>query len=327
MNPKNDDLSGMKILLVDDVPTNIEILFQTLKSRGYQISLADSGAKALELIPELLPDLILLDIMMPEMDGIETCQRLKDDESTRDIPIIFITAKSETEDVVVGFKAGGVDYITKPFRLEEVLARVETHLRLRKTLRDKDNLISELRDTQEVLMNSAKMDLLTELHNRVGLEEKMDQEQSRSQRTEKPFSMVLADIDHINKIIDHINKINEEFGMKVGDQVIIRTASILTESVRSHDLVSRWSSEEFLILLPETALEEAKVLAEKIRSRIENEKLDFNQNQIALTLSIGVNNCSSNIKWDKCLTETQECLRQAKKLGRNRLVAFEEITE
>jgi diguanylate cyclase (GGDEF)-like protein len=316
MNPKSDDLSGMQILLVDDVPLNIEVLFQTLKLKNYQISMANSGVKALELIPKLQPDLILLDIMMPGMDGIETCRRLKDDESTRDIPIIFITAKTETEDVVAGFKAGGVDYITKPFHLEEVLARVETHLRLRKTLRDKDNLISELRDTHEVLMNSARMDLLTGLHNRLGLEEKLCQEQSRSQRTGKSFSMILADIDHINKI-------NEEFGMNIGDQVIIRTAVILTESVRNHDLVSRWSSEEFLILLPETALEDAKLLAEKIRSCIENEKLNFNQNQIALTLSIGVNNCSPDMKWDKCLAGAQECLRQAKKLGRNRLVAVE----
>ncbi len=314
MNPKSDDLAGMKILLVDDIPMNIEILCRSLDSKDYQISMANSGAKALELVPKLRPDLILLDIMMPEMDGIETCRRLKADALIRDIPVIFITAKTETEDAVAGFDVGGVDYIAKPFHLAEVLARVETHLRLRKALQDKDNLISELRDTQEILMNSARMDLLTGLHNRVGLEEKLGQEQSRSQRTGKSFSMILADIDHINKV-------NETFGMSVGDQVIIRTACILTESVRSHDLVSRWSSEEFLILLPETTLEATEVLAEKIRFRIENEKLDFNQNQIALTLSIGVNNCLPNMKWDKCLVGAQDCLRQAKRLGRNRLVA------
>jgi diguanylate cyclase (GGDEF)-like protein len=303
----------MKILLVDDIPMNIEILFRTLDSKDYQISMANSGAKALDLVPKLRPDLILLDIMMPGMDGIEVCRRLKNDESTRDIPIIFITAKTETADVVTGFDVGGMDYIAKPFRIEEVQARVETHLRLRKTLRDKDNLISELCDTQEVLMNSARIDLLTGLHNRVCLEEKLAQEQSRNQRTGKAFSIILADIDHINKI-------NEEFGMSTGDQVIIRTAAILMESVRSHDLVSRWSSEEFLILLPETTLAATEVLAEKIRSRIENENLDFNQNQIPLTLSIGVNNCPPNMKWGKCLVGAQDCLRQAKKMGRNRLV-------
>jgi diguanylate cyclase (GGDEF)-like protein len=316
MKTDNDELAGMKILLVDDVPLNIEILFQTLKSKNYQISMANNGAKALELIPKLQPDLILLDIMMPVMDGIETCKRLKADESTREIPVIFITAKSTTDDVVEGFKVGGVDYVTKPFRLEEVLARVETHLRLRKAQKDKDDLISELKDTQEILMNSAKMDLLTGLYNRVGLEEKLEQEQSRSQRSEKPFSIILADIDHINNI-------NEKFGMKTGDQVIIRTASILTESVRNHDLAGRWSSEEFLVLLPETGFEDAKMLAEKIRSRIEKEKLDFNQNQIDLTLSMGVNICQPEMNWEKCLSAAQDCLHQAKKLGRNRLVSIE----
>ena len=210
MNLKSEDLEGMKILLVDDVPLNIEILFQTLKSKNYQISIANSGIEALKLVPKLQPDLILLDIMMPGIDGIETCRRLKADESTRDIPVIFITAKMEVDSVVKGFNVGGVDYITKPFRLEEVLARVETHLKLAKTLRDKDNLISELKDTQEILMNSASRDLLTGLYNRVGLEEKLVQEQSRSQRSGNPFSLILADIDHINDI-------NEKFGMKTGD--------------------------------------------------------------------------------------------------------------
>jgi two-component system, cell cycle response regulator len=317
MKTDSDDLAGMKILVVDDVPINIEVLFQTLKSRDYQISMANNGAHALELIPKLQPDLILLDIMMPVMDGIETCKRLKADESTRDIPVIFITAKGRSEDVVEGFNAGGMDYIAKPFQLEEVMARVETHLKLRKTLKEKDNLISELKDTQEILMNSSKMDLLTGLHNRVGMEEKLEEEQSRSQRTGKTFSMILADIDHINKI-------NEQFGMKVGDQVIIRTASILEEMIRGHDLVSRWSSEEFLILLPEAGLKDANMLAEKIRSRIENEKLDFNQDQIALTLSMGVNHCLPGMKWEKCQTGVQECLRQAKKLGRNSLISMED---
>ncbi|MBT3924045.1 MAG: diguanylate cyclase [Nitrospina sp.] len=318
MKTDNDDLSGMKILLVDDIPLNIEILFQTLKARNYQISMANNGAKALELVPNLQPDLILLDIMMPEMDGIETCKRLKADESTRNIPVIFITAKSETEDIVKGFQVGGVDYITKPFRLEEVLARVETHLRLRKTSRIKDNLISELRDTQEVLMNSARLDLLTSLLNRPGLEDKLVQEQSKSQIMGKTFSMILADIDHIGEI-------NSKFGINTGDQVIIRTASILTESVANHEWVGRWSSEEFLILLPETTLEEAKIQAEKIRSLIEKESLNFNQNQISLTLSMGVNHCLPDMKWDKCIAEAQECMRQAKALGRNRWVAVDRV--
>jgi CheY-like chemotaxis protein len=145
MKPDSNNLKGMKVLLVDDVPFNIEVLYQTLKSKEYQISIANNGLDALKLIPKLQPDLILLDIMMPGIDGIETCRRLKADESTKDIPIIFVTAKTDTESMLERFKVGGVDYITKPFQLEVVLARVETHLTLAKALKDKDNLISELK--------------------------------------------------------------------------------------------------------------------------------------------------------------------------------------
>ncbi len=316
MDHNADDLSRMKILIVDDVPTNIELLSITLASRNYQIFTAESGTKTLEITPELQPDLILLDIMMPGENGIETCKKLKNSELTRDIPIIFVTAKGGGDDIIEGFNAGGVDYILKPYRLPEVLARVETHLRLKKSIRDKDNLISELKDTQEVLMNSAKKDLLTGLWNRPGLEEKLFQEQLKSQSTEKAFSLILADIDHISKI-------NDKFGISIGDQVIIRTASLLTDTLRQYDHVGRWSSEEFLILLPGTELKDSKILGEKIRIRIENEMLDFNQNHIPMTLSMGVNQCSPDKQWNKCLIETQECLRRAKGLGRNQLVAPE----
>lgn len=316
MSQERDDLSGMRILLVDDVANNIEILFQTLKVRYDQISMASNGVKAIEQVKKWSPDIILMDIMMPEMDGIEACKRLKADESTRDIPILFITAKAATQDVVEGFKAGGADYIAKPFRVEEVLARVEVQLRLRKVMKEKDDLISELRDTRDILLDSARMDLLTGIQNRQGLEENLNKEQSRSQRIGKPFSIILADIDKINKI-------NEDYGMSVGDQVIIRTSSFLTQNIRSHDMVGRWSSEEFLILLPETELAEAKVLAEKIRSMIEDEKLSFNEDQISLTLSMGASHCTTDMKWAECLVKAQDCLRQAKERGRNQLVVGE----
>jgi CheY-like chemotaxis protein len=115
MNNESNDLAGMKILLVDDVSVNIEILFKALSTRNYQIFMANNGVKALELVSKLRPDLILLDIMMPEMDGIETCRRLKADASTRDIPVIFITAKTEVEDVVEGFNVGGWTILANPF--------------------------------------------------------------------------------------------------------------------------------------------------------------------------------------------------------------------
>ncbi|HEO64647.1 MAG TPA: hybrid sensor histidine kinase/response regulator [Spirochaetes bacterium] len=119
------------ILIVDDTSKNIQVLANVLKQKNYQISAAKNGYQAIDIVEETTPDLILLDIMMPEMDGFETCQRLKKDDKTRDIPIIFLTAKNEGDDIIKGFELGAVDYITKPFNSAELLMRVKTHLDLR----------------------------------------------------------------------------------------------------------------------------------------------------------------------------------------------------
>ena len=128
----NDQISGMKILIVDDVLDNLSILGHFLQQSGLEISVARTGEKAFELVAQNKPDLILLDIMMPGMDGYEVCRRLKADASTKDIPIIFITALSGTEDMMRGFSVGGVDYITKPFHEREVVCRITTQLKLKK---------------------------------------------------------------------------------------------------------------------------------------------------------------------------------------------------
>ena len=130
-----------KILIVDDIPENLNLLRQSLEAAGYDLLFATSGEVALNIAARAAPDLILLDIIMPGIDGFETCRRLKSDKTTQDIPVIFITAKDETKEVVEGFRIGGVDYIIKPFEKEEILARVETHLknaRLTKALQQKN---------------------------------------------------------------------------------------------------------------------------------------------------------------------------------------------
>ena len=119
-----------RILVVDDTPANIQMLASTLKEKGYQISVATNGRQALDVVDRVKPDLILLDVMMPEMDGFETCRRLKASEQSSQIPIIFLTAKTETTDIVQGFELGAVDYVAKPFNSHELLARVNTHLTL-----------------------------------------------------------------------------------------------------------------------------------------------------------------------------------------------------
>lgn len=138
------DRPQARILIVDDTPKNIQVLGTILKKEGYQIIAAQNGLQALGTFAKIIPDLILLDVMMPELDGFETCKRLKADEQTRDIPIIFLTARTETEDVVNGFELGAVDYVTKPFNSHELLSRVSTHLQLKAAREKLGNLAVSL---------------------------------------------------------------------------------------------------------------------------------------------------------------------------------------
>ena len=159
-----DDKKRPSILIVDDVPANLNLLTSILKQRGYKVRPAPSGSLALEAARHAPPDLILLDIHMPEMDGFEVCRRLKAEEALDEIPVLFISALTETKDKIHAFDAGGVDYITKPFQVEEVLARVRTHLELRHTRRELKRknkrlkkTVSELKNTQIRLIQSEKM--------------------------------------------------------------------------------------------------------------------------------------------------------------------------
>lgn len=140
---KNEE-TRKKILIVDDIPKNIELAANILQTKNYNITFAKSGLSALQKVQSIDFDLILLDVMMPEMDGFEVCRKLKDDPKTRDIPVIFLTAKSETENVVKGFELGAVDYVTKPFKTEELLARVKTHIDIREKIEEKERIEKEL---------------------------------------------------------------------------------------------------------------------------------------------------------------------------------------
>ncbi len=154
MNDQNKNLSPMNILIVDDTPTNIDVLLNFLADSGFVISVAPDGNKALKIINQRKPDLILLDVMMPGMDGFELCKQLKDNDATKDIPIIFVTAKVDTSDVLQGFQAGGVDYITKPFEREEVLSRVKTHLKIQNLIREQAKLNESLSNKNDELIES-----------------------------------------------------------------------------------------------------------------------------------------------------------------------------
>jgi len=145
------DEKSARILIVDDAPENIQILGVMLKKENYQINVAQSGPKALEILEQVLPNLILLDITMPEMDGYEVCERIKQNPLTKDIPVIFLTAKTETESIVRAFDVGAVDYLTKPFRKKELLVRVRTHLELRRSKQELEQALAEIKTLKGII--------------------------------------------------------------------------------------------------------------------------------------------------------------------------------
>jgi two-component system sensor histidine kinase/response regulator len=196
------DLKGMRILIVDDIPANIDVLYKTLATYGYELSIALSGEKALDSTPIFLPDLILLDIMMPGIDGFETCRRLKSNKATQNIPIIFLTAKTGEEDIVKGFELGAMDYITKPFKQEEVLVRVHNQLMLRRYINELERSNQDLESFAWVVSHDLRAPLrkIETLGNFL----KVDYEDLLGEQG-KGFINNMAEItSHLSKLIDSL---------------------------------------------------------------------------------------------------------------------------
>lgn len=243
-------MESPKILLVDDTPANLTVLRKTLENEGYAISVATSGELALKLAPKFLPDLILLDIMMPEMDGYETCTRLKKDESTRDISIIFITAKNEVEDIVKGFKTGGVDYITKPFKQEEVRSRVQTHVELRRLnklrekliveLEEKNRHLAQLNETKNKFLGIAAHDLRNPLASIRGFSGILLKEKDKlTPKEDQEFMTIIHETSHhmLTLVNDLLDFSVIESGKLVLDLKMNSLEELLQKRIRVNDFV------------------------------------------------------------------------------------------
>jgi diguanylate cyclase (GGDEF)-like protein len=295
------------ILVVDDIPDNLRVLSASLMERGYQVRCAKNGSIALITAQKDPPDLILLDIKMPDMDGYEVCQRLKANEQTRDIPIIFLSALDDVFDKVKAFTLGGVDYITKPFQVEEVLVRVKHQLalqtaiaeiqRLNSELEQKvrertiqlERLISELnqeitkhKQTQKRLFHQALHDALTGLPNRNLLMEHLQKALQRSQRNQNYlFAVLFIDLDRF-KII------NDSLGHAVGDRFLVAIASLLKKCSRNVDTVARLSGDEFAILLDDLKdINEAIAIAERLLKQLTS-PIYVDERKVFTGASIGI---------------------------------------
>ncbi|NVZ08840.1 PleD family two-component system response regulator [Allochromatium humboldtianum] len=300
-SPDPEDLLP-SILIVDDMPANIRVLADTLKS-DYRVRVATSGAKALEIAAgSPPPDLILLDVMMPEMDGYEVCRRLKDDPRTSTIPIIFVTAKDEAEEEAHGLGLGAVDYIAKPFHLPIVRARVRTHVNLKR----KTDLLDSL----------ASLDGLTHIPNRRRFDEALKLEWARAAREGTSLAVAMLDVDYFKPYNDH-------YGHGRGDECLRRVADALSARLqRPADLAARYGGEEFVLLLPDTDAAGALALAESCRAAVSALCIPHDYSAAAdhVTLSIGV--AATQPPSDGAsllLARADEALYRAKSEGRNRV--------
>jgi len=292
------------VLVVDDAPSNLVILTESLRSE-FDVRIATSGAEALRLVEEAPPDLILLDILMPDMDGYEVCRRLKANPATSNIPIIFLTAKGDVADETLGLSIGAVDYIIKLVSIPIVLARVRTHV--------------ELKRRGDLLETLSMRDGLTGIANRRRFDDCLGRAWRQSLRGATPLSLIMADIDHFKAY-------NDTYGHLAGDECLRAVATSLASALkRPGDLAARFGGEEFAMVMEETSLGGATHLAETMREAVAGLGMEHRDSSVAaiVTITLGVASAvpRPGLGPDALLRLADYKLYEAKLAGRNRVLA------
>jgi len=296
-----------KICLVDDNMTSLTIARDMLKS-SYKVYPSPSAAKFFELIENVTPDLILMDVDMPQMNGYEAVTLLKQDDRFKDIPVIFLTAKDDEESELKGFQLGAVDYITKPFHPAIIKARITTHL----------TIVEQRRIIEKISLT----DTLTKIPNRRNFDKHMDSEWKRAVREDLSIGMIMIDADHFKKF-------NDNYGHQQGDVALQTLAHVISTSIRrGSDFAARWGGEEFTVLLPNTEADGVLRVAENIRKNVEKviiPRVDDASLGLNITISVGgvAEIPTSTSSMEDFIKKSDEALYKAKESGRNRVVLYE----
>lgn len=286
----------MRVLIIDDSAEALALAKARLKGEGLGIECRTSGRKGLRAVRTRRPDLILLDVHMPEMSGFEVLEALREDDDLRATPVIFLSGSDDTEDIVRGLDLGAVDYVTKPFNAFELRARVRAALRT-KRLRD-------------MLAREANIDALTGLANRRAFEQRLQAEWSRRERQAGELGLVLADIDHFKAL-------NDTYGHRTGDVVLEGIGETFRSGVRPYDLACRYGGEEFAVICPGQHAAGAGELAERLRGRVADQPVRTDKGQLAVALSFGVADSRNRPSPQALVEAADRALYEAKANGRD----------
>lgn len=305
----NDHFS---ILIAEDDSVTRMLLGKTLTKEGHEVVSVENGKKAFDLFKERFFPIVLTDWMMPEMDGLELCQAIRKEDNPGYVFIVLLTAKDSQDDILSGLEAGADDYLTKPFNRAELIARLNTGQRFLKQER-------ALKQANEEIKVLSVTDPLTGCSNRGCLNKRLPQEIQRAVRYNRSLSIIMCDIDHFKKV-------NDTYGHQAGDLVLKEFSRRIKDSIRDNvDQLARYGGEEFLVTLPETDLDGALNVAERLRRIISERKMDIETEKIKITSSFGVasfdpNNRDGQISFDTLIKDADKHLYQAKNEGRNQVV-------
>ncbi len=301
-----------KILVVEDDKIQARVTKDYLEASGYEVILAKDGKSAIKIAKTQPVDIILLDLVLPDMDGNDVSRWLKLDDDTKGIPIIMLTAKNSTLGKVDGLRAGADDYLLKPYNEVELTARIYASLRtkaLQDELKEKNRNLEELLARVEIL---AITDPLTGLYNRRHFESIVENEFNLTARYKSPASCLMADVDHFKSV-------NDEKGHRAGDVILKEVAGIIKNCLRRVDIVARWGGEEFVILLPRTAREDTLRTASRILAAVSSHMFPGMDKPVTISMGVATIPAPSIDSAEKFIDAADAALYTAKSRGRNRI--------
>ncbi|GAM11554.1 response regulator PleD [Geobacter sp. OR-1] len=306
--------SNLRILIVEDNPLDQAILIHAIEKYGYDYVTASNGRQAIDLYRQEFFPIIITDLMMPEMNGLELCAQIRSMRVDSYIYIILLTGLDSKEDLIKGLKAGADEYIVKPVHFNELQVRLKGAERIL-------DLESSLKMSLAEIRKISIRDPLTRAFNRGYLDHQLIHEIKRNYRYRHALSVMICDLDHFKTV-------NDTYGHQAGDEVLKKCVEKITNSIRQNvDWVARYGGEEFVVVLPETDLAGCLVVAERIRLMVASANVVSSGNTITITVSIGAVTVDSDTApvhqhSDQLLNSADKCLYQAKEQGRNRVIAI-----